>query len=139
MTGKEFAAQMMDECGYQLKACLVGISDENFVATPLAGMMSIRDSLEHCAEAYVAVQKGIAGEKHSWGTYKFPAGSVNELVDIFDTERAKAVELSLEKFDDDSHFVKDYIVAHEFYHVGQMVSVRLALGDGFEPYSIYRF
>ena len=64
---------------------------------------------------------------------------MSELIDIFDSERAKSVELSLEKFDVDSHFVKDYIVAHEFYHVGQMVSVRLALGDGFEPYSIYRF
>lgn len=139
MTGKEFAAQLVDECGYQLKACLVGISEANFVATPLEGVLSIRDALEHCTEACVASSMGVAGEKHSWGTYKFPDGSVSDLVAIFDAERAKAVAAVMDKFDEDAHFVKDYIIAHEFYHVGQMVSVRLAFDDGFEPYSIYRF
>jgi hypothetical protein len=139
MTAKDFAAQMIDESGYQFKACLAGISEEGFVATPLAGVMSIRDALEHCTEACIASSKGVAGEKHDWGTYKFPLGSIDELVVIFNSEREKAVTAVMGKFDEDSHFAKDYIVAHEFYHVGQMVSVRLALGDGFEPYSIYRF
>jgi hypothetical protein len=140
MTAKELAAQFVDESGYQFKACLAGVSADSFEAKPIEGVMSIREALEHCTEACLAVQKDAIGEKQSWGTYKFPAGSVDELVAIFEDERAKAVALAMDNFDNQgAHWLKDYIVAHEFYHVGQMVSVRLALSDGFEPYSIYRF
>lgn len=139
MTGKDFAISLLDESCYQFKMCMAGISEDGFAAKPLGHVMSIREALEHQTEACIAVQKDAAGEKHSWGTYHFPEGSIAELLEIFDAERAKAVAIALDKFDDHPHYVKDYLIAHEFYHVGQMAAIRLALNDGFEAYSIYRF
>ena len=89
-------------------------------------------------ECCLAVQAVFAEEKFSWGTYHYPDGTMSELIDIFDAERVKAVAIALDNFDAKHDYAKEYIIAHEFYHVGQMVSVRLALNDGFEPYSIYR-
>ena len=139
MTGKEFAARMIDESGYQFMACLAGVSEEGFVAKLFGDMMSIRETLEHHTECCIAVQRDFANQSFEWGTFKFPAGSVAELVALFEVERAKAVALALDNFDDKPQYSKDYLIAHEFYHVGQMCAVRIAIGDGFEPYSIYRF
>lgn len=139
MTGKEFAENLLEESGYQFDACLAGISDENFVQKPLGDTMSIREALEHQTEACIAVQKGTLGSKHDWGTYAFPDASVKQLIAIYHEERKKAVQAALEIFESDAHYVKDYLISHEFYHVGQMAAVRLALKDGWLPYSIYRF
>ena len=138
MTGREFADVLIDESGYQLNACLAGVTEETFVAKPLGAMLSIRETFEHLTECCLAVQAVFAEEKFSWGTYRFPAGTMDELIKIFDGERAKAVAIALDNFDSKPDYSKEYLIAHEFYHVGQMVSIRLALNDGFEPYSIYR-
>ncbi|MEI8281950.1 MAG: hypothetical protein WCG75_06065, partial [Armatimonadota bacterium] len=139
MTGKDFAISLLEESGYQFKMCLANISDDGFVSKPLGHVMSLREALEHQAEACIAVQKDAVGEKHQWGTYHFPEAPIADLIEIYDVERAKAVDIALDKFDEHSHYAKDYLIAHEFYHVGQMAAVRIALNDGFEAYSIYRF
>ena len=139
MTAKEFATTLIEESGYQFKACIAGISEVNFTAKPLGDIMSIKEALEHQTEACIASSKAITGEKHDWGAYRFPDGTIEELIGIFDSERTKAVALAMEHFEDHSQCAKDYIIAHEFYHVGQMCAIRQALKDGFEPYSIYRF
>ena len=139
MTGKDFAISLLEESGYQFKMCLANISDAGFVAKPLGGIMSIREALEHQTEACIAVGKDAAGEKHEWGTYHLPEAPIADLIAIFDAERAKATDIALDLFDEHPHLAKDYLIAHEFYHVGQMCALRLALDDGFEAYSIYRF
>jgi hypothetical protein len=139
MSGKGFADLMMDESGFQFKACLNGVSEQDFVAKPLEEMMSIREILEHHTECCIAVQKDFNGQKFKWGTFKFPEGSVEELVMLYEVERARAVALAIDNFDIKPNYAKDYIIAHEFYHVGQLAAIRIALKNGWEPYSIYRF
>ncbi len=138
MTGKDFAAVLIDESGYQLNACLAGVTDESFAAKPLGPVLSVRECFEHLTECCLAVQTVFAGEKFSWGTYRFPEGAMDELISIFNAERERAVAIAMDNFDEKPDYAKEYIIAHEFYHVGQLVAIRLALNDGFEPYSIYR-
>lgn len=137
MTAKEFASNLLDESLFQLNACLDGVSQDQFVSQPIPPVMSMRDCLEHLTECCVAVQTDLSGGKHNWGTYSFPEGSMEALKAVFQTERAKAVEAALASFDDNAHHAKDFLIAHEFYHVGQMAIARHAIDPEWNVYSIY--
>lgn len=138
MNAKELIESLLDESGYQFRACLNEVSEESFSASPLPGVMSLRECVGHVMEAYQAVITHVAGGKHSWGTYVAPSGSMSELLAAFDALRAEAVAAGMSVFEASPEYLKDYVVLHEVYHVGQMASVRQALADGWEPYSIYR-
>lgn len=137
MTAKEFAENLLNESLFQLNACISGVTEEQFLSQPLAPMMSMRDCLEHLTECCVYVQKNSKGEEHEWGTYAFPSASAEELLHLFKSERAKALEIALSKFDDNPDYAKDFLIAHEFYHVGQMAIARHAMDPEWSVYSIY--
>lgn len=138
MEAKEFAITLLEESGYQFNACLKDISDEDFDRKPIERLMSIREMLEHVLEVFVAIDKSAKGEKHDWGNFTAPQLSKSELLAHFSTEREKAVATALEHFDAMPFLASDFLVAHEFYHVGQMVGVRRALDESWNSYSIYR-
>lgn len=139
MTARELIEKQLDESGYQFNACLQGLTEEAFGAKPIAVMMSLKEIVEHCMEACQAVITGVEGGKHSWGTFQAPALPPSQMVEHFNTLRGQAIEAGLSKFDEDAHWLNDYLVLHEVYHVGQMVAIRLALDENWNSYSIYRF
>jgi hypothetical protein len=89
-------------------------------------------------EACQAVITGVAGGKHSWGTYQAPALPMGALIESFNALRGQAIEAGMSVFDSDISHLNDYLVLHEVYHVGQMAAVRQALNDGWDTYSIYQ-
>lgn len=138
MTALELIEQQLDETGFQFNACLSGLAEENFEAKPVPVIMSLKETVEHCMEACQAVITGVAGGKHSWGTYQAPALPMTSLIESFNALRGQAIEAGLSVFEEDSHWLNDYLLFHETYHVGQMAAVRHALGDGWDSYAIYR-
>ncbi|MBS1728318.1 MAG: hypothetical protein JST51_16480 [Armatimonadetes bacterium] len=139
MTGKAFAETLLEESDFQFMACLKGLSESDFEKKPVEHLMSMKECLEHMTECCLAVQTISRGEKHDWGNYKFPKGTMSELIALYQSERAKSSAIALERFEEESHFAKDFFIAHEFYHVGQMAAVRMALEPDWNMYSIYRF
>lgn len=139
MTGKEFAETLLEESDYQFMACINGLTEDQFTSKPVDHIMSARECLEHMTECCIAAMAHAKGDKHDWGTYKFPEGTMAELVELFKGERAKAAACALENFEEKSFLAKDFLIAHEFYHIGQMAAVRLALDPEWNMYSIYRF
>jgi uncharacterized damage-inducible protein DinB len=138
MTAHELAEILVEESGYQISACLNGVSDENFDAKPIATMMSLRESLEHMLEVFVAIQADVAGAKYEWGTFEAPALGKDELVEMFNEERSQAVAVAIERVDSTPHLVNSFLVGHEFYHVGQMAAVRAACDSDWNSYALYR-
>lgn len=108
------------------------------VAAPFEGMMSIRAQVVHVAEAYLAIEAGSKGEKYEWGSYGDPGGSFESVVATVNGLRENAVSIALEHLEEHPEYARDYLAAHDYYHVGQLVSLRSALDKEFNPFSIYR-
>jgi uncharacterized damage-inducible protein DinB len=138
MTTLEFADSLMEESGHQINACFDGLSSEDFEKKPVDQMMSPRETVEHLLEVIQAVKTEVAGGKHEWGTFTAPTLSHSDLIAMFSSGRAEIVALALENLDTKPHLAKDFVAAHEFYHVGQMVSIRSILDPTWNAYSIYR-
>ncbi len=138
MTARELIEKQLDESGYQFNACLMGLTDEDFEAKPIAVMMSLKEILEHCMEACQAVITGVEGGKHSWGTFQAPALPMQQQIEHFNILRGHAISAGLSKIDEDAQWLNDYLVLHEVYHVGQMVAIRLAIDANWDFFSIYR-
>ncbi len=138
MTAHDFAESLLNESEFQLFASLKDVSESDFTAKPIPVVMSMRECVEHLIECCKAVQAMVAGEKYNWGSYKLEASSMSDALDTFRTERAKAKALSLEHFETKPSLAKDFLIAHEFYHVGQICSLRHALNPEWDSYSIYQ-
>jgi hypothetical protein len=138
MTAKEFAMSMIEDSGFQLNACLNGVTDELSTKAPLNSVMPIREMLVHIAEAYRAIIAGAKGEKYEWGSYADPGGSFSDLVVAVNSLRSEAVEVALENLETHPEYAQGYLAAHDYYHVGQLVSLRVNLDREFNPYSIYK-
>ena len=138
MTANELLNKQLADVSYQLDKVLDGVSesDLDFKICPTA--MSIRETVEHLCEVYVVVEKESRGEKHSWGTYAIEDKSWSNLSSEFVRLRKVAVDI-VSKAETDKEFetALAYILAHDYYHVGQLASVRLATNPEWDAYSIY--
>ncbi|MBL8069242.1 MAG: DinB family protein [Armatimonadetes bacterium] len=138
MDAKEFLAKQLDTTGYQLQAVFAGFPDGKWDERTCNEAMSAKETAEHLAECYVAFLDHCEGREHEWGSFK-PASSDPEKIvaEMFEL-RAKAIATFMARNGDDVlGWASDYIVLHDPYHVGQMCSLRLELGE-FSPYSIYK-
>lgn len=140
MTAKELLRYQLDDALYQLEKVLEGLDGSHVDGKPIATAMSLRETVVHLAEAYTAAKKQSVGEKHSWGTFTLPSDNWHELVERFFALRAEAVEAALGMEDEDAG-VKEahsFILAHDYYHVGQIAAIRLSMNREFDTYAIYR-
>ena len=139
MTGQEFAEILLDESDYQFLACLNGVSEENFNTKAISQMMSMRECVEHMIDCCIASQRLAAGEKYEWGSFHMPDASMLDLIERYKRERVKAAHIALDHLESKPSFAKDFLIAHEFYHVGQLSTLRSSLDPDWDMHSIYRF
>lgn len=135
MTSKELLQHQFDDAAYQLEKVFDGIDDSlDFKLTEQS--MSPRETVVHLSECYVATVKDVNGEQHSWGTFQSSATDWASTWAEFNDLRAKATAavLASDGAETKGHA---YIVAHDFYHVGQLCQVRLVRDPGWDAYSIY--
>lgn len=140
MTAKELLRYQLDDAKFQLEQILAGLDGSHVDGKPINTGMSMRETLVHLAEAYTATIKEAAGEKHEWGQFELPHESWADLVAQVFALRDKAVEaaLGLEDEAKSVNQVHHFLIAHDFYHVGQLASIRIATDANWNPYAIYR-
>lgn len=139
MTVKELLGKQMEASGFQLSKCIEGWPADCFDEKLTPDTMSLRITLIHLTEVYIAVQKQCRGEDHEWGSYS-PSSSAEELVmENMHEERKKAVDaiLGLDDEEKAAHIALDYIILHDAYHVGQLCSLRLRIEPEWNMYVIY--
>lgn len=133
----DFVREQLDDSGYQLSKVFEGISGEQWGAKVTDESMSPRETVAHLCECYVAVQAGLEGQEHSWGTYTIPEMSDDALPTFLAESRQKAVNAIVSSSNPKApSLASAYVTLHDAYHVGQLVTLRLGFG-GFDPYSIY--
>jgi uncharacterized damage-inducible protein DinB len=138
MTGWEVTRLCLDDAQKQLKAVLNGFDDSN-ADTRIDPMMSARDMVAHLTECCIAAQKTARGEEHDWGSFEPTDPSFGRLLENLWVERDKATEALHAAGDDKSlKTCLAYLACHEFYHVGQLVALRLKVEPEWDWYAIYR-
>lgn len=140
VTTLELLSHQFEDAGHQVSQAIAGLDDPGMDHRPTPGGLTPRETLRHLAEAYVAFAKSCRGEKHEWGTYEVQDTSTEALVAHWRRTREDAVRLALEQSEPANLLnACAYIVAHDYYHVGQLVQTRLAYDPSWNSYAIYRF
>jgi hypothetical protein len=139
MTAKELLAHQIDEAGFQLKMTFEGLSEEGFDHHACGSSMSPREMIEHLAEACQATIETAAGREYEWGSFSIEDKTGANLVAVWADLREKASAAVLAGESEGSFKSGSaFLVEHDFYHVGQMATVRLSLDPDWNAYCIYR-
>jgi uncharacterized damage-inducible protein DinB len=138
MTVKEFLKTQLDDALFQLEKVLDGVEGSHVDGKPIATMLSLRETVGHLAETYHAVEVVAAGGKHEWGSYHVEETDWDALVARVFAMRATAVETIMGMDEDKAaEMGHAYLIAHDYYHVGQLVALRVAAHPDWNAYSIY--
>lgn len=130
-------AQLKDIFG-QVSAVYKDISESSMDHKSCPSAMTPREMLEHLCECCVAVSTHASGEKYSWGSYSAPDKTTKGLWNEYAGLRAKAVQDALGLGTDEGlNLASNYLVLHEPYHVGQVVTSRLESEPTWDADSMY--
>jgi hypothetical protein len=99
--------------------------------------MTPMQTLVHVTECYVADRAAAEGKEHEWGSYQAAGSDLPSLLEAYRMERAKTVE-ELVVADEGRIRVANWLIGHDYYHVGQLAAMRLATDPGWDTFSIYR-
>ncbi len=128
---------LLDDAQYQLEQVVSGMTESQFDHRLVPTAMTARETLVHMTECYVAGRASADGREHEWGSYQAAGSDLHSLLEAYRTERARAVEELM--VDDEGRIrVANWLIGHDYYHVGQMAATRLATDPEWDTFSIYR-
>lgn len=135
---QDLFSNIFDEAGSQLSRVLDGFPAAAFEKRNLEQEMTPAETVAHLTECHIAGQKELRGEQHDWGSYEPQEASIAEKVARLEAERAsfKAAVVAA----GNPEAVKagvNYGAAHDFYHIGQLCTLRRVADPEWDPYSIY--
>lgn len=137
MNANDLLRLQIEDAGYQLDKALTGLPEE-LTSFRFENGMTPFEQVTHLTEAYVALEKMLAGAEHEWGSYTLEGKSWPEALETMKTQRATTSEKVLKGDDDAIKKGTDFIVGHDYYHVGQLAAIRVAKDPAWDPMSIYR-
>lgn len=137
MSVQDFLKTQLDDSGKQINAVFENFPADKWQEKVTAESMSAAETANHLADCYNAFLTSAAGGKHEWGSTKIEDQSPEGLIQAMSDLRAKCAEQAINSDDPKvHHMASEYVCLHDTYHVGQMVTLRMKLGD-FDPYRIY--
>lgn len=139
MDARDLASYVFEDAGFQLGQVLQGFPSPAFDQKLNDLEMTPKDTVVHLTEAYVAGQKQIKGARHSWGTYAATSDDQDALVETMKQERA-AFWNAAEESGDPTQYKTAMLYGsnHDYYHVGQLCTMRRAVDPAWDSDSIYR-
>jgi hypothetical protein len=140
MDAPEMMRRQLDDAGFQLSKALEGMNEQQLDHKIAPGAMSPREQLAHLGEAYQALITHCAGGKHKWGSFDAGDRAIEALSKRIWDLRKQAVDAALAHADDEHlKLAHEYVLAHDYYHVGQICASRLDTDPSWNVYSIYNF
>jgi hypothetical protein len=137
MDGLTNLRALLDDAQYQLEQVVSGMTESQLDHRLVPTSMTPRETLVHVTECYVAGCATAEGKEHEWGSYQAASSDLPSLLEAYRTERAKAVE-ELVVADEGRIRVANWLIGHDYYHVGQLAATRLATDPEWDTFSIYR-
>ncbi len=138
MTGQEAISNLLDTAKYQLTMVLKDLPQDIKDNSLHSDNMSFSASVGHLCEVYTAILSMSRGESHSWGSYAVPTSDWDELCELMFSLRQESIDASFALPDEAGlATLCDYAIAHDFYHIGQLSTLRIAGEPSWNSYSIY--
>jgi uncharacterized damage-inducible protein DinB len=137
MTALELLKYEIDEAGAQIERSMDGLEEKDADYRVADHAMSFRELVIHLCDVYKAIPTQLAGTEYDWGSFIPPS---SEWPALLSTMRSMRVEAVNEVLADDEAKLKagaGFLVGHDNYHVGQVVTTRLGLQPEWNSYSIY--
>jgi hypothetical protein len=137
MTALNLLKYQIDDVGGQIDRATQGLEekDADYKVAPHA--MSFRELVIHLCDVYKAIPVHLAGQEYDWGSFAPPSSEWSALLATMKSMRETAVREVLT--DDDTKLKAgcDFLVAHDNYHVGQVVTNRLGLQPDWNSMVVY--
>ncbi|MFM9873359.1 MAG: DinB family protein [Fimbriimonadaceae bacterium] len=138
MSTQDFIKTQLEDSGKQLTAVFTGIPVDKWDEKVTEHAFSAKETANHLADCYNAFLTAADGGEHEWGSTIIEDQSPDGLTKAMFDLRTKCADQAGSTDDPKiHHLASEYICLHDAYHVGQMVTLRMKLGD-FDPYSIYK-
>jgi uncharacterized damage-inducible protein DinB len=138
MSTQEFLKTQLSDVAKQLNAVFANLPADQWHGKATEQSMSAAETANHLADCYNAFLTSAAGGKHEWGSTVIEDQSPLGLITAMTELRNECVKLATSSDDPKiHHLASEFVCIHDAYHVGQMVTLRMKLGD-FDPYSIYQ-
>jgi hypothetical protein len=142
MTAAALSESLMTTAGTQLEACVRDFPADHAQTPLVPEAMSATHMLQHLTEVYLATRHKLeTGNDWDWGSYRAPSDDFDAVRAVWGEERAKTVAALVAAGDreDALHLASDFVVGHDYYHVGQLVTLRLHVEPSWNSYAIYGF
>lgn len=137
MTCQELLRKQVDIAGFQLQKSFEGLTGDGWHHRSAPEAMSPYEMAVHLSECYTAALREFYGETHEWGSFVVEIPEPDPVLAKMFELRGQAAETLLLADDDEAmKHASDFLVLHDAYHVGQLATVRIQLGD-WNPYAIY--
>lgn len=137
MTARELLLKQLSDSENQLVQAMAGLDSEHAEARVNPEGRTIRELVVHLGEASLAMLAAYEGREHEFGSWtpedRSWAGTKAAWKQLRDEAVAKLPE------DDESLWAAaQYLVGHDYYHVGQIVAARLDIHPEWDAFVIYR-
>jgi len=136
MSALELILQQLANAQFQITQAIDGLDAEHAEARSNELGMTIKEQIYHLTEAALAGKKSFTDEKYQWGSYAPEDGSWEGIKKGWLAIRAETVAAISEDEAVLTH-AHEYLVAHDFYHVGQICAARRTVEPNWDTYAIY--
>lgn len=136
MSAHDLVLKQLANAQFQITQAIDGLDAERAEARPNELGMTIKEQIVHLTEAAIAAKKAFADEKHEWGSYVPEDGSWEGVQKTW-LETRGSVVASLPDDEAAIMHAHEYLVAHDYYHVGQICAARRTVEPNWDTYAIY--
>ena len=138
MDAKQLMLYQLESSAHQVDAVLRGLSEDEWDSKVRDGCMTVRETVSHLTECYIAARKDIEGQPHEWGSYVVADDAPAVILAEMQSERQKVWEvLMAADIEKAGKVATQFIILHDAYHVGQLCAIRMAAEPAWDPYAIY--
>lgn len=137
MTARELALKGLQDAEKQVRLAIAGLDAEAAETRTNPQSMTIREQIVHLAEAAVATLVAFeGGEYQDWGSWQPEDRSWAGVKRAWREVRAATVAKMPEN-DDAIWHAHSFLIAHDYYHVGQIAAARRVIHPEWDSYAIY--
>jgi hypothetical protein len=138
MDAKQLMLYQLESSGHQVDEVLKGLNEAHWDAKVRDGCMTVRETVPHLTECYIAARKDLEGQPHEWGSYLAADDAPAAIVAEMQSERQRVWEaLMAADIEKAGKVATQFIILHDAYHVGQLCAIRMAVEPAWDPYAIY--